>query len=248
MPVVAPIVMRMNRTWDVTCPPVKKHVIAGQLVPTVKGTLAMAGGGRLLRRKRRLAIEIHGPDVDDNTNKNKEYTTTKRNSTITSATKQKGRRRSSFRAPGRGLVRSSIDSSNNNSSNTSTKGSRTIIDLSKELKDDDRLVIRILKPRRYWGFSRDTDDSSSSEDAIESELLTDNNNNSSSLEIDDGWVEYRKYGLEEIDDTEIHTNSSSWEATLGLGPSRERREIRFESTAHGTYICCLIFVALFETC
>jgi hypothetical protein len=139
---------------------------------------SLAGGARLLQKKRRVAIEIHGPERnnsnDNNNNNNNNDDSNNRNN-----------KRRSTAPPGRGLTRNSL--ANN------TKGSRAIIDLSKELKDDDRIVIRIFKSRKAWGFSRDTDDSSSSSSSEEVDASESSSSEAPDLfEIEDGWVEYRK--------------------------------------------------------
>lgn len=43
--------------WDVKMPPVKKHMVSGRLVPT------MRGAARFIQRNRRVTIEVHGPPV-----------------------------------------------------------------------------------------------------------------------------------------------------------------------------------------
>jgi hypothetical protein len=185
-----PIVMRINRTWDAKCAPAKKRVIAGKLVPTVRGAFS----GRLLQKKRRIAIEIHGPDNSEENND-------------PDATKVSG-----LPTPKRGMLRSP------------ETAQRLTIDLSKELQDDDRIVIRILKPRKAWGFSKDPDDSSESEEEEDVD-------GGSSSRDDGDWVEYRKFGVDEIEDEELSKNG--WEATMGLGANQERREIKFESNEQG---------------
>lgn len=198
--------MRITRQWEVKCPPVKKHVFAGKFVPTVKGVFS----GRFVQKKRRITIEIHGPDVP---------LLLARTEAPKSPT------------PRRGLTR------------TSDTGSMNIIDLSSELKDDDRIRVRILKPRKQWGFMRDHDDSSTSqgddeEDGHENDNddlhASHNTNTSSSTAHDDGWIEYRKYDLDEIEDEELH--KKSWEATLGRAHQMERREIMFPTDEQGTYL------------
>jgi hypothetical protein len=189
-----PIVMRICRAWDVKCPPAKKHMIAGKLVPTIKGVF----GGRVgvLQKKRRLTIEIHGP----------EQTPRQQEAEADSAAPKQ-----------RGLSRSHRTDSNP-------------INLSKELMDDDRIWVRIWKPRKAWGFSRDPDDSSDSDSETSSSSSTDGKD-----DYHDGWVEYRKIGMDELEDESISRNS--WEATMGLGTNQERREIRFETDEQGE--CCL---------
>ena len=62
----------MIREWNVKIPPAKKHMVAGQLVPTVRG---VAGAVLPPTRHRTLAIEIHGPPDDmrvDERNENDE--------------------------------------------------------------------------------------------------------------------------------------------------------------------------------
>jgi hypothetical protein len=191
------IVMRVNRHWEVKCPPVKKHVVAGMLVSTVKGVFS----GRFVQKKRRITIEIHGPDVP-----------------LVSLTEKEAP------TPRRGLTRAN------------DTGSMTIVDLSSELKDDDRIHVRILKPRKQWGFMRDQDDSSTSEEGDENEQEQDHkdlnvSHNSYATSHDDGWIEYRKYDLDEIEDEELH--KKSWEATLGRDHHMERREIMFGSDEQG---------------
>jgi hypothetical protein len=185
--------MRVNRTWDVKCPPVKKHIVAGKLVPFLG-----AFSGRLLRKKRRIAIEIHGPEVQEEVQKPA--------------------------AP----VRRGLKRSEDNRSK--------VVNLTKELKDDDQIVIRIWKPRKAWGFSKDPDDSSDSESESEEAFggsLSSLRDASSKRKLEDGnWVEYRKFGLDEIYDEELQ--KLSWEATMGLGANQERREIRFETPEKGT--------------
>jgi hypothetical protein len=200
------IVMRMNRHWEVKCPPVKKHVVAGMFVSTVKGVFS----GRFVQKKRRITIEIHGPDVP----------------LLLSRTEEKEP------TPRRGLTRSKNDT-----------GSMTIVDLSSELKDDDSIRVRILKPRKQWGFMRDRDDSSTSGDdeneydneyEQEQDLNASQNTNSSGTTHDDGWIEYRKYDLDEIEDEELH--KKSWEATLGRFHHMERREIMFPDDEQGEQV------------
>jgi hypothetical protein len=40
---------------------------------------------------------------------------------------------------------------------------------------------------------------------------------------DGNWIEYRKFGLDEIQDEELE--KISWEATMGLRANKEQREI-----------------------
>jgi hypothetical protein len=187
--------MRVNRQWEVKCPPVKKHVVAGMFVPTVKGVFS----GRLVQKKRRITIEIHGPDVPLRTKKEAP-------------------------TPRRGLTRSANDA-----------GSMQVVDLSSELKDDDRIRVRILKPRKQWGFMRDHEDSSTSEDGDDEKEhehdLNASHDSGSATSHDDGWIEYRKYDLDEIEDEELH--KKSWEATLGRFHHMERREIMFPNDEEG---------------
>jgi hypothetical protein len=48
--------VRSMLTWDVKMPPTKKHMVAGHLVPTVKGKVQF-----MSQKPRRISIEIHGP-------------------------------------------------------------------------------------------------------------------------------------------------------------------------------------------
>jgi hypothetical protein len=51
------IVVRSMKVWDVKMPPMKKHMVSGHLVPT------MRGAARFIQRQRRISIEVHGPPV-----------------------------------------------------------------------------------------------------------------------------------------------------------------------------------------
>ena len=55
--------LKTIRDWEVQVPPAKRRVVAGRLVPTVRGVVA--GPVLLTRpRRRRVAVEIHGPPPD----------------------------------------------------------------------------------------------------------------------------------------------------------------------------------------
>lgn len=215
------LVLRLSRTWSIDCPPAKKAMVAGILVPTVKGTLTH--GMRLIikPKRRRLSIEIHGPETNPQ----------------------------AISAIGmpiqRGLSRDAQSLSKT-------------FRLSKELLDDDRIIIRILKPRKAWGFHRDPEDSSDSDSDSDSnsDSDSDNHRNNQSTSSDkagikckdsqstdhlnqafqdeDEWIEYRKYGMDEIvDETLTGRNKTVFEATMGLGANQERREFRFETEQQG---------------
>jgi hypothetical protein len=51
-------VVRSMKTWDVKMPAIKKHMISGHMVPTVRGATRL-----LFQKNRRLTIEIHGAPV-----------------------------------------------------------------------------------------------------------------------------------------------------------------------------------------
>jgi len=200
--------MRLNRTWEVDCPPASKAMVGGALVPTVKGTFSL--GGRLLRpkiKRRRLAIEIHGPAVMSDRSTGQTNEDAEKNKIISTENRRRMMKRE-------------------------TETMSQAIQLSKELMDDDRIVIRILKPRKVWGFSRDPEDSTDSEsddeDGKKKRRQDDDQKEAS------GWVEYRKYGVDEILDEELMgRNKNVFQATMGLGANKERREIHFENDEQG---------------
>lgn len=147
-----------SQYWDVKCPPVKRRVVVGQLVPTVRGVLG-------IHRPKRLVIEIEG----------------------------------------------------------SSSSSDEI------LRDDDKVTVRILKPKRNTGrvwspLSRDDDDSSCDEGNAEKESQY------------EGWMEYRHYTLEEIN-KETTPNDKIWVAAMGRTSTREVREFHFESADEGKCVC-----------
>ena len=110
----------------------------------------------------------------------------------------------------------------------SKTGQLQITNLSTHLKDDDRIIVRILKPRKSWGLMKDPsdeDDDDSSSDGVSSRGDTD---------VFAGWIEYRRYDLDEIEDVDL--DKESWEATVGRASNMERRELKFESEGHGRYI------------
>eukprot|EP00934_Nitzschia_sp_Nitz4_P005692 Nitzschia sp. Nitz4//scaffold348_size17284//6198//9518//NITZ4_008842-RA/size17284-processed-gene-0.10-mRNA-1//-1//CDS//3329548688//5682//frame0 len=196
MNTLAPIGMRLNRTWDVRLPPAKKKILGGKLVPTIKGL-----GGRLVKKKCRLCIEIHGPIKEDDA--------------VPGLQPER---------PTRGLTRET--------------GSIQTVNLAEQLLDDDRILIKILKPRKHWGFSRDSDSSSSDEEDDDDATQTTASSAKSNTTDYGDWVEYRKYSIDDIVDVEL--NKREFEATMGLGSNRERREIFFE---HDEQVC-LMLVAL----
>lgn len=109
-----------------------------------------------------------------------------------------------------------------------------VMQLSKELMDDDKIVIRILKPRKVWGFSRDPEDSSDDSDSDSDVKKVDEKSTNTEKEEPEGWVEYRKYGLDEIVNEElIGRHKNIFEANMGLGNSQERRELKFDSEEQG---------------
>jgi hypothetical protein len=99
--------LKAERSWEVKLPPVKKHMVGGKLLPTVRGAFSFA------QKKRFLALEI----------------------------------RSSEEEP-----------------------QQVSHDLLSSLQDGDEILVRILKKRKQWGFSRDNDDSSDDDDDDEPEL------------------------------------------------------------------------------
>jgi hypothetical protein len=218
----APIGMRLNRTWNIECPPAKLRMLGGTLVPTARSALTL--GGRLTRkskRQRRIAIEIHGPEYFHHP---AQQASGSSSSSSSSSSRKTNTPQSEL--PPRGLTRESNPAA--------------MIQLSKELMDDDKIVIRILKPRKVWGFSRDYDDSSSSssssseEDGDDDESDNDEKAKVHTHEPQDGWVEYRKYGVDEIINEEITgRQKNSFEATMGLGANQERRELKFETDEQG---------------
>lgn len=219
------IVMRLNRTWNVKCPPAKKHMVHGQLIPTAKGIFSLGGRIHLRTKQRRLAIEIHGPETNNDDNNN--ATTTMDNN---NPNDRKGENNNAPPPNLRGQFK------------RETQTVSQAIQLSKELKDDDKIVVRILKPRKMWGFSRDHDDSSDSDSDSDNNDDKDNDdkdnddkdNDNDHQEQEDAWVEYRKYGVDEIVDEELTgRHNSTFEATMGLGANRERREIDFENDEQG---------------
>lgn len=218
----APIVMRLNRTWNIDCPPAKMAIVHGTLVPTPKSAFTL--GGRLMLRskqKRRIAIEIHGPDKDVNNNNNNNNNG---GGDSDDRKKKNQKKRVPSPPPQRGLNRADRTLSD-------------AIQLSTELKDDDKIVIRILKPRKMWGFSKEPEDSSD-DDSSDEEGEDDVNDDKYMPQKGDpdGWVEYRKYGLDEIFDEEITgRHKNIFEATMGLGASQERRDLKFDNEDQGMY-------------
>ena len=52
------VVVRSMRVWDVKMPPLKKHMVSGHMVPTMRGAARM-----FIQKNRRLCIEVHGPPI-----------------------------------------------------------------------------------------------------------------------------------------------------------------------------------------
>lgn len=209
---MAPLVLRMARTWDVKCPPCKKHMVAGQFVPTVKGAF------RVMAPKRRITIELHGPD------------------TAPAAATADGipKKGSSPKATTEPAILPKSPSPKKGSVFGGRK-KEDLVDLAKELQETDRLLIRILKPRKTgWGSASPVKDSADEDSSNEEEALGGSKSNFSesfSRVLDDGWMEYRRYDLDEIE--EVEWDKATWEANLGRSANKERREFRFASAEEG---------------
>jgi len=178
--------LKAERSWEVKLPPVKKHMVGGKLLPTVRGAFSFA------QKKRFLALEIRGSEEEPQ---------------------------------------------------------QVSHDLLSSLQDGDEILVRILKKRKQWGFSRDNDDSSDDDDDDDEPELEDevscedldlagcsskrdsshfSISHQSRLMFQRGLVEYRKYDLEEVCD--FQHNKNEVEATFGRGSATEVREIKFANT------------------
>lgn len=161
------MIIRARKQWDVKCPPCKKHMVAGKLMPTVRGTLV----GSFALKKRRVCLEIQTEDHGEGEGDHRHV------------------------APSHTLP-TSID----------------------ELGPTDYAVVRILKPRRHWGLSRDTDDSD------------DEDHHDGGHDEENGdWVEYRKFDLDDIEPESVLLTKTSVEMQVGRGNSTEVREIKFST-------------------
>ena len=268
------IVMRVSKSWDIKMPPPTKTVLGlGLDGGMFDNRMIDTGIGHfnLIQRKRKIVIGIHGPDGE---------------------------------AEGVGGVVGDASSSGSlsmhNAEENSSSGRSMLskgIDLSSELKDDDLIVIRILKPRRgRWGIHKDYTEESESESESDHEnedgdededseevgddedgddfcndtcsFLTSSkskrkmettkksikkkkwlqevlkeqraSNNTSThhhggsntkytiSREDTEWIEYRKFGLDEINQDDIQYRKT-WEATIGMEKYRERRKLIFNS-------------------
>jgi hypothetical protein len=200
-------------------------MVAGQFVPTVKGAF------RVMHPKRRVTIELHGPDTAPVGAATADGITVspKKGSKPTVASPKKAT-----------TTEAAIPPKSPSPKKGSVFGGRNKedpVDLAKELKDTDRILIRILKPRKTgWGSggsavkdSGDEDSSNGEEEALNGSKA--NMSESFSKIVDDGWVEYRKYDLDEIEQVELE--KATWEANLGRAANKERREFRFASAEEG---------------
>ena len=206
------MVLRLTRTWTIECPPAKFR--AANLLP-------------------KLGVE-----------KVRMVPTAKNALTLGGRLTVKGRKNRRLTIEIHGPEKQRKDS---NPSSSDRRGSglrghlireeqtvQEAIQLSKELLDDDRIVVRICKPRKSWGLSRDSDDSSDSDSEQDDDDF-----------IIDGYVEYRKYGIDEIVDEELtgrHKNIV--EATMGLGNNQERRELKFDTAQQGMSSADLCLTAI----
>lgn len=109
------IIEKAERAWEVKLPPTKKHMVAGKLMPTVRGAFGFA------KKKRRLVMEVLGPGDEG--------------------------------VGDEGVGDEGVPQQR-------AERSHEVGDLCKLLEhEEDRVVVRILKPRKHWGLSRDSDDS-----------------------------------------------------------------------------------------
>ena len=75
-------VVKSMKVWDVRMPPIKKHMVSGHLVPTVRGAARL-----FIQKHRRVSIEVHGPPV---------YSMDSNHSTISSSTPMKSGKMQEF--------------------------------------------------------------------------------------------------------------------------------------------------------
>jgi hypothetical protein len=95
-----------------------------------------------------------------------------------------------------------------------------------DLGPTDYAVVRILKPRRHWGLSRDTDDSD------------DEDHHDGGHDEENGdWVEYRKFDLDDIEPESVSLTKTSVEMQVGRGNSTEVREIKFGTVSEAQDFC-----------
>jgi hypothetical protein len=261
------MVLRRSRTWTVKCPPAKKRVVAGKFIATP--TL------NITKVTRRVAIEIYGPSTE------KEGATSNSSPVAAAANSIAKAFHVSFGASGEesnedddsesesDLIKSANRTKNRRSLLTRSVGTvHNLVDLCKDLHDEDYIIFRILKPRKpshpSWGFGfMDYDDTSSEEEEVEEEVewkeqlaqeeKAKQTSNPTKTWLQDtlqrqhtdqypyhkvfqqqrlnadteNWMEYRKCGLDGIVDDTLQNNK--WEATVGLGNHRERREFLFDS-------------------
>jgi hypothetical protein len=273
------MVLRRSRTWTVKCPPAKKRVVAGKFIATPNLNIT--------KLTRRVTIEIYGPSTE------KEGATSNSSPVAAAANSIVKAFHVSFGASGEesneddhgsgsdddsegesesesDLIKSANRTKNRRSLLTRSVGTvHNLVDLCKDLHDEDYIIFRIFKPRKpshhSWGFGfTDYDDTSSEEEEVVEEEVelkeqlaevektkqtsistktwlqdalqrqhTDQNPyhkvfQQHRLNADtENWMEYRKCGLDGIVDDTLQNNK--WEATVGLGNHRERREFLFDS-------------------
>jgi hypothetical protein len=58
--IIMGVIVRFRKHWDVKCPPTRKKMVGGMLLPTVRGALHVP-----IKKRRRLCIEVHSRDDDD---------------------------------------------------------------------------------------------------------------------------------------------------------------------------------------
>ena len=264
--------MRLCRSWEVKMPPPSRAVF----LPFQNKTMIETGLGHLnfIQKARRICIEIHGPEQPKNSNEAEDRNDDDDDDDDAEdeaddvgeddedddndKIRQRGRRMETQRK----LLR-----------RAGTGGRRQLVDISTELKDDDLVVIRILKPRRgRWGLHVDENDSETDDHddddndngshnnkddtksptasainisttdgtAVAASTSTStwlkdlkskhhnsySNNRYALLREMDDWIQYRKFGLDEIQDDDEQYRKT-WIGTIGLPSVRERRKLIF---------------------
>jgi hypothetical protein len=167
------IVCRLSKSWDIKMPPPTKTVLGfGINGGLFDNRMIETGVGHfnIIQRKRKIVIEIHCPnnniDIDI-------YHSAIDNSVGVD---------DGGEVVGDGSSSGSLSMVTADDGNEVNRKS----DLSSELKDDDLIVIRILKPRRgRWGIHKDYKEESESESESESDSDVDEDENEDEEEEDE---------------------------------------------------------------
>ena len=124
-------IVRSEKCWDVTFGPIKKHMVAGKLVPTIRGVQKLIA----VQKHRRIVIQIVSSSASTTT-------------TTTTTTSDIEDKRGNYLD---WLILQSDEDATRDDGGTFQSSSKSS-SIQSSWQDGDSVVIRVLGPKNVWGF------------------------------------------------------------------------------------------------